>query len=47
MHEATPRESPPRRRGAAAVRLADGRVLAEEEVVWLPPFEPGTVIAWG
>ena len=33
--------------GRAAVRLADGRVLAEEEVVWLPPFEAGTIIALG
>jgi len=31
----------------AGVRLADGRVLAEDAVVWLPPFEPGTVIALG
>ena len=29
------------------VRLADGRVLGEHEVVWLPPFEVGTVIALG
>jgi len=29
------------------VRLADGRVVAEEAVVWLPPFEVGTVIALG
>ncbi|MBA4254634.1 MAG: hypothetical protein C0445_02030 [Polaromonas sp.] len=29
------------------VQLADGRVLAEAEVVWLPPFEVGTVIALG
>jgi 5-oxopent-3-ene-1,2,5-tricarboxylate decarboxylase/2-hydroxyhepta-2,4-diene-1,7-dioate isomerase len=29
------------------VRLADGRVLAEEEVVWLPPVSLGTVIAVG
>jgi 5-oxopent-3-ene-1,2,5-tricarboxylate decarboxylase / 2-hydroxyhepta-2,4-diene-1,7-dioate isomerase len=29
------------------VRLADGRVLSEAEVVWLPPFEPGTIIALG
>ena len=32
---------------AAGVRLADGRVLAEDAVVWLPPFEPGTIIALG
>jgi len=31
----------------AGLRLADGRVLAEEAVVWLPPFEVGTVIALG
>jgi len=29
------------------VRLADGRVLREEEVSWLPPFVPGTVFALG
>jgi len=33
--------------GRSGVRLADGRVLAEEEVVWLPPFEAGTIIALG
>jgi 5-oxopent-3-ene-1,2,5-tricarboxylate decarboxylase/2-hydroxyhepta-2,4-diene-1,7-dioate isomerase len=33
--------------GAAGVRLADGRVLNEDEVVWLPPFEVGTIIALG
>ncbi len=31
----------------AGLRLADGRVLAEDAVVWLPPFEVGTVIALG
>jgi 5-oxopent-3-ene-1,2,5-tricarboxylate decarboxylase/2-hydroxyhepta-2,4-diene-1,7-dioate isomerase len=39
VHEATPH--------AAGVRLADGRVLAEDAVVWLPPFEPGTIFALG
>ena len=29
------------------LQLADGRVLAEADVVWLPPFEVGTVIALG
>lgn len=33
--------------GRAGVRLTDGRVLAEEDVVWLPPFEAGTIIALG
>ena len=39
LHSATPHE-----RG---LQLADGRVLAEDAVVWLPPFEVGTVIALG
>jgi len=29
------------------LRLADGRRVSEEEVVWLCPFEPGTIIALG
>lgn len=33
--------------GEKQLRLADGRVLAHEEVVWLPPIEPGTIIALG
>ncbi len=40
LHEATPS-------GEGRLRLADGRVVAEEAVVWLPPFEVGTVIALG
>ena len=32
---------------AQGLQLADGRVLAEPEVVWLPPFDVGTVIALG
>jgi len=41
IHEATP--------GAAdgTLRLADGRVVAEDAVVWLPPFEVGTIVALG
>jgi 5-oxopent-3-ene-1,2,5-tricarboxylate decarboxylase/2-hydroxyhepta-2,4-diene-1,7-dioate isomerase len=39
LHDARPH--------AQGVQLADGRVLAEEAVVWLPPFEVGTVIALG
>lgn len=39
IHAATPHE-----RG---LRLADGRVLAEHEVVWLAPFEVGTIVALG
>ena len=39
IHNATPHD--------AGVRLADGRVLAEKAVVWLPPFDVGTVIALG
>lgn len=39
IHEATPHEQ--------GLRLADGRVVAEEAVVWLPPFDVGTIIALG
>jgi 5-oxopent-3-ene-1,2,5-tricarboxylate decarboxylase / 2-hydroxyhepta-2,4-diene-1,7-dioate isomerase len=40
IHEAVPH---PR-----GLQLSDGRVLAEDQVVWLPPVaEPGTVIALG
>jgi 5-oxopent-3-ene-1,2,5-tricarboxylate decarboxylase / 2-hydroxyhepta-2,4-diene-1,7-dioate isomerase len=45
IHEATP----PGRASAGHedLLLADGRVVAASAVVWLPPFEPGTVIALG
>ena len=39
IHDATPEGS--------RVRLADGRVREEHEVVWLAPFEPGTIFALG
>jgi 5-oxopent-3-ene-1,2,5-tricarboxylate decarboxylase / 2-hydroxyhepta-2,4-diene-1,7-dioate isomerase len=39
LHDATPH--------GAGLKLADGRIVREEEVVWLPPFEVGTVIALG
>jgi 5-oxopent-3-ene-1,2,5-tricarboxylate decarboxylase/2-hydroxyhepta-2,4-diene-1,7-dioate isomerase len=39
IHEAVPH--------ARGLQLADGRVLAEAQVVWLPPFEVGTIIALG
>ena len=29
------------------LRLADGTRLSEDEVVWLPPVQPGTIIALG
>ena len=32
---------------AQGLQLADGRVLHEHSVVWLPPFDVGTVIALG
>jgi 5-oxopent-3-ene-1,2,5-tricarboxylate decarboxylase/2-hydroxyhepta-2,4-diene-1,7-dioate isomerase len=32
---------------ARGLRLADGRVVAEDAVVWLPPVQPGTIIALG
>jgi 5-oxopent-3-ene-1,2,5-tricarboxylate decarboxylase/2-hydroxyhepta-2,4-diene-1,7-dioate isomerase len=39
IHEAYPHE--------LGVRLADGRVCREDEVVWLAPIEPGTIFALG
>ena len=39
IHTATPHPQ--------GLQLADGRVLAEDAVVWLPPFEVGTIIALG
>jgi 5-oxopent-3-ene-1,2,5-tricarboxylate decarboxylase/2-hydroxyhepta-2,4-diene-1,7-dioate isomerase len=39
IHTATPHPH--------GLQLANGRVLAESDVVWLPPFEAGTVIALG
>ena len=39
VHEAHPH--------ALGLQLADGRLLAETDVVWLPPLEAGTVIALG
>jgi 5-oxopent-3-ene-1,2,5-tricarboxylate decarboxylase / 2-hydroxyhepta-2,4-diene-1,7-dioate isomerase len=44
IHAATPQQLSD---GRAGVRLADGRSFAEEEVVWLPPLESGTIIALG
>ncbi|MEO5882383.1 MAG: fumarylacetoacetate hydrolase family protein [Caldimonas sp.] len=41
LHEATPGAVP------GTLRLADGRVVAEDEVVWLAPFEVGTIVALG
>jgi len=39
IHEAHPH--------ADGLQLADGRVLREHDVVWLPPFEVGTIVALG
>lgn len=43
LHQATPAGGA----DEARLRLADGRVLTEDQVIWLPPFEVGTVIALG
>jgi 5-oxopent-3-ene-1,2,5-tricarboxylate decarboxylase/2-hydroxyhepta-2,4-diene-1,7-dioate isomerase len=50
IHEATPADSASAGRASAGredLLLADGRVVAGAAVVWLPPFEAGTVIALG
>ena len=39
IHTAHPHEQ--------GLQLADGRVLAEHDVVWLAPFDVGTIIALG
>jgi 5-oxopent-3-ene-1,2,5-tricarboxylate decarboxylase / 2-hydroxyhepta-2,4-diene-1,7-dioate isomerase len=39
VHSAVPHDE--------GLQLQDGRVLAEADVVWLPPFDVGTVIALG
>jgi 5-oxopent-3-ene-1,2,5-tricarboxylate decarboxylase/2-hydroxyhepta-2,4-diene-1,7-dioate isomerase len=41
IHGATPTEDVTR------IKLDDGRIVGEGDVVWLPPFEPGTIIALG
>jgi 5-oxopent-3-ene-1,2,5-tricarboxylate decarboxylase/2-hydroxyhepta-2,4-diene-1,7-dioate isomerase len=47
IHEAAPAPAPSQAPAGEMLRLADGRVVTGEQVVWLPPFEPGTVIALG
>jgi len=44
IHEAAPLELGD---GTAGLELEDGRRLAESQVVWLPPFDVGTIIALG
>jgi 5-oxopent-3-ene-1,2,5-tricarboxylate decarboxylase / 2-hydroxyhepta-2,4-diene-1,7-dioate isomerase len=43
IHSATPLQGD----DTARLRLADGRTVAEADVVWLPPFEVGSIIALG
>jgi 5-oxopent-3-ene-1,2,5-tricarboxylate decarboxylase / 2-hydroxyhepta-2,4-diene-1,7-dioate isomerase len=47
IHEAVPRPGAAASADSLEIELLDGRVLREDEVVWLPPFEVGTVIALG
>jgi 5-oxopent-3-ene-1,2,5-tricarboxylate decarboxylase / 2-hydroxyhepta-2,4-diene-1,7-dioate isomerase len=46
-HAAQPAGATGGREDTAEIRLADGRVLTEADVVWLPPFDVGTIIALG
>ena len=41
IHAATPHS------GTPGLRLEDGRLVAERDVIWLPPFAAGTIIALG
>ena len=43
VHTATPVDGD----STARLRLADGRLVAEADVVWLPPFDVGSIIALG
>jgi 5-oxopent-3-ene-1,2,5-tricarboxylate decarboxylase/2-hydroxyhepta-2,4-diene-1,7-dioate isomerase len=47
LHEATPAQDGSSGAGTERLRLADGRTVGGEQVVWLPPFKVGTVIALG
>jgi 5-oxopent-3-ene-1,2,5-tricarboxylate decarboxylase/2-hydroxyhepta-2,4-diene-1,7-dioate isomerase len=49
IHDATPARSarPGDLPDSEELTLADGRIVAGADVVWLPPFEAGTVIALG
>ncbi len=44
IHAAVPLEDS---EAGAVLQLADGRVVREDQVIWLPPFEVGTIIALG
>jgi 5-oxopent-3-ene-1,2,5-tricarboxylate decarboxylase / 2-hydroxyhepta-2,4-diene-1,7-dioate isomerase len=44
VHAAQPHQLPD---GRGGVRLVDGRIFAEDAVVWLPPVEARTIIALG
>lgn len=44
IHTAVPTQLP---NGTAGLLLTDGRHVLEHQVVWLPPFEVGTIIALG
>jgi 5-oxopent-3-ene-1,2,5-tricarboxylate decarboxylase / 2-hydroxyhepta-2,4-diene-1,7-dioate isomerase len=44
VHTAIPLQVPDE---PTALLLTDGRVVREDQVVWLPPFEVGTIIALG
>ena len=35
------------REAEGRIRLADGRLVEEESVIWLPPVQPGTIFALG
>ncbi len=47
IHTATPWGPTPSAAEPQQLRLADGRIVSEHEVVWLAPFEVGSIIALG
>jgi 5-oxopent-3-ene-1,2,5-tricarboxylate decarboxylase / 2-hydroxyhepta-2,4-diene-1,7-dioate isomerase len=47
IHSAAPHGDGAQDDGRDLLRLADGRIVREDQVAWLPPFEVGTIIALG
>jgi 5-oxopent-3-ene-1,2,5-tricarboxylate decarboxylase / 2-hydroxyhepta-2,4-diene-1,7-dioate isomerase len=47
IHVAQPVRQTGRSASPDLLRLGDGRIVGESDVVWLPPVEPGNIIALG
>jgi 5-oxopent-3-ene-1,2,5-tricarboxylate decarboxylase / 2-hydroxyhepta-2,4-diene-1,7-dioate isomerase len=47
VHNAVYEAADPFAKSGDRLRLADGRIVTESEVLWLPPVEPATIFALG